>query len=420
MAPLASRDDTPRADARNTRFYFRKIDDVLLVLDLVSAKFTLLNRTAGAVWLCLLDEDWKRTDLIGFLQRSFSGPVAPSDADLRTLLGTWEKLGWLSETGAGTVQIPSGTNISLPPPFKRITAATFQAAVSGAVPEWTRKMDFLGRAVTVRFYCDPGMAQSDVVIRAQAFLRGVPPANFDDEPSIDCFVTRGGIFLRHGDLYIEAEDVSDGLSRLVLWCFYKAYGRDGFLGTMHAAALGCDAGAIILPGVSGMGKSTLTAYLAHNGWRYGGDDIIGLSRSVSPAGGVDVLPFCSSVSVKEGSLQVLAPFYPELEELPLVHYETKVARFPNVPIANQMIADSGTRLVRAIVFPAYAETAHTSLTPLSTEEALLSLVGVGFRAGETADPARFDSMFSFLETTPKYRLDFSSLNEAQQELETLL
>ena len=70
------------------------------------------------------------------------------------------------------------------------------------------------------------------------------------------------MFLRLGSACVVATDVSDALNRLVLWCFYLAYGTEDFLGTFHAAAVGKEGGAILMPGGSGVGKSALTAYLA--------------------------------------------------------------------------------------------------------------------------------------------------------------
>lgn len=426
MRDRAARGTLQGHDARpaRDRFYWRQIDGVLVVIDLSTLEFTILNRTAGAIWLCLLDDSRCVADLVRFVSDRFAGAGESSAADVGAVLRTWADLGWLETTAAGKVGIASRTRVPPAPPYRKISRAGLETAAAGTVPEWTRAMDFIGRTVTVRFHCDPDLRQSDISLRAGAFLDGLPGAadradRAGEGDCIHCFVTKTGIFLRWGESCAAAADVSDGLSRLVLWCFYRAYGRDDFLGTFHAAALGRGGGAVLMPGPSGAGKSTLTAYLARNGWRYGGDDIVGLSKPRGQAAGFHVLPFCSAISVKAGSLDVLSPFYPGLKTLPVIRYDTKCARFPGVPVADQMTADPAGRRIGAIVFPAYCGSAKTGLVPLSTPQALLSLVGVGVRTGEEMTPEVLDGLFRFLEETPKYRLGFSSLEEARRCLEGL-
>ena len=227
------------------------------------------------------------------------------------------------------------------------------------------------------------------------------------------------MFLRLGSACVVATDVSDALNRLVLWCFYLAYGTEDFLGTFHAAAIGKPGGVILMPGFSGVGKSTLTAYLAARGWLYGGDDIIGLSR---PAGGdrrYVVLPFCSSISVKEGAVAILKDGYPGLADLPEVSYDTKRARFPAVPHCRHMGPNLGPRRISAIVFPRFDANARTCLTPLSTRETLLALAGIGYRTGERMDETLLAGMFDFLDGTPAYRLAFADISQAEAVLEQL-
>jgi len=404
----------------NDRFYWRGLGDALIVVDLSVFEFTILNKTAGAVWLCLLDQDWQVSDLVDFISDSYSGTSSFTKSDLNALLETWSALGWLQIDKTGALQIVSKTTKTPPPPFQQISGSALAFETPATVLEWSTSVDFIGAAVGIKFHSDPDLANSDMSIRAWAFLNGLPQSEQCAGDFIECFISAAGIFLRQGDVCLKAADVSDGLSRLVLWCFYSAYGRDNFLGTFHAAALGSDNGAVLMPGVSGVGKSTLTAYLARNGWLYGGDDIIGLSKPTGPEREHLILPFCSAISVKNGSLDILAPYYHGLESLPLVHYDTKVARFPGVPATDQMTADPKQRRIRAIVFPAFEQSGADELTSLSVEEALLALVGVGFRTGEIMDKSLLETLFKFLEDTPKYRLSFTSLEDARDLLEGLL
>ena len=329
------------------RFYWRRVEQVLVVLDLISLEFTILNRTAGATWLALLDESWDLDELAGFIAEIFQVGAAEVELDLAGLVQQWIVLGWVETDTNGQVGIWTQTSELPSSPYTEISVPRLETVSKEAAEEWSRSMDFLGEPVSVIFYCDPDLKGSDISNRAQAFLSGVSETSEEvpDANRIHCYVTSKGIFLRRGASCVEAKDLSDGLSRLVLWCFYQGYGRSNLIGTFHAAALGRSEGAVLMPGLSGAGKSTLTAYLARNGWQYGGDDIVGLSKATGSTQDHLVLPFCSAVSVKEGALDLLADLYPGLRDLPVISYDLKQARFSCVPSEHHMPAEESYRKI---------------------------------------------------------------------------
>jgi hypothetical protein len=175
-----------------------------------------------------------------------------------------------------------------------------------------------------------------------------------------------------------------------------------------------------MPGLSGVGKSTLTAFLCAHGWRYGGDDIVGLARPGGENRYPLVLPFCSAISVKDGALPVLEPYYPGLGDLPIITYDTKYARFPAVPGNWQMGPDVEPRRIRAIVFPSYEAGAPLGIMQIDFRETLLELVGIGYRTGERMDARLLDDVFDFLEHTPCYKLTYGDLGDADRALRGLL
>ncbi len=389
------------------------------MVDLDRFNFTLLNGSAAILWLALLDRERSHTDLTADLAEVFGQQATSLRADVDRMLSQWRELGWLRSADAERVVIPAWTDAPSLPPYTGVARAQLEAAVAGTVVEWARDMDFLGTPVSVRFLSEASSVGSDASIRAASFLGGLPPSDTASDQPVFCHVAETGIYLRLGDSCVKAADVSDALSRLVLWCFYLAYGTENFLGTFHAAAVGRESGAILMPGVSGVGKSTLTAYLAAHGWLYGGDDIIGLAEPADGDGRKLVLPFCSSISVKDGAVSLLGTFYPGLGDCDVVAYDTKHARFPSVPRHWQMGADPAFRRIGAIVFPQYAPGVETRLTPLGLRETLLALVGIGYRAGERMDARLLEGLFDFLETTPKYRLAFCDLAAAEVALRQL-
>lgn len=406
-------------DLSFARFYWREIDGALLVVDIHALAFTLLNGSAAALWLSLLDARHDCGTLAAQFAAIFGQDPSVVTADFEPILSDWVDQGWCTVSEDGRYSISSRTSVPPAPPYATMSRAAFDATVAGTLPEWALDMDFLGTSVSLRIHARPGLAGSDLSVRLATFLRGVAPAAVPSDTPIHCHITAQRVYLRLGDTCVQAADVSDAISRLVLWCFHLGYGTADFLGTFHAAAVGRAGGTILMPGRSGVGKSTLTAYLAANDWAYGGDDIIGLGRD-EPGQGHVVLPFCSAISVKRGAEHLLRRFYPNLLDLPEIRYDLKTARFPVVPPARQMGVAATPRRIKAIVFPHYSEGCDTRLVQIGTRDALLALVGIGYRAGERMDAALLDGLFDCLDTTPKYRLAFSDLAEADAMLGELV
>ena len=75
---------------------------------------------------------------------------------------------------------------------------------------------------------------------------------------------------------------------------------------LHAGALERNGQALLLPAVPGSGKSTLSAALAHHGWRFLSDEF-GLIR---PATG-DIEPLPRAVPLKNRSIAVIREYLPE-------------------------------------------------------------------------------------------------------------
>jgi len=72
---------------------------------------------------------------------------------------------------------------------------------------------------------------------------------------------------------------------------------------LHAAVVASDAGAIIMPGVPGAGKSTLCAALGLSGWRILSDE-----HALIRPGSRQVVPLCRPVSLKNESIDVIRRF----------------------------------------------------------------------------------------------------------------
>jgi hypothetical protein len=86
-----------------------------------------------------------------------------------------------------------------------------------------------------------------------------------------------------------------------------------WLMTVHASAISDGRKTILFSAAPGSGKSTIAALLQTKGYNIISDDFVPIERSTFKA-----FPFPIAMSVKEGSLDLLKPHYPELENNPLI------------------------------------------------------------------------------------------------------
>jgi hypothetical protein len=88
---------------------------------------------------------------------------------------------------------------------------------------------------------------------------------------------------------------------------------DDWLMTVHASAISNGNKTILFSASPGSGKSTIAALLQTKGFHIISDDFVPIEQSSFKA-----YPFPIALSVKEGSLDLLKPLYPELESNPLI------------------------------------------------------------------------------------------------------
>jgi hypothetical protein len=152
--------------------------------------------------------------------------------------------------------------------------------------------------------------------------------------------------------------------------------------------------------------------LASRDWLYYGDDVVGL--------GADgfVLPLPTAVSLKEGSWPLFHATHPQLEQLPVIRYGSKTARF--LPISVESFGQPSQRRLAAWVFPEFRADAVTRFEAIDTEYALQALITGGLALADPVDAQGVHALLTLLTNLPKYRLVYASLAEAQTCLQSLL
>jgi hypothetical protein len=290
----------------------------------------------------------------------------------------------------------------------------------GRVLLWQRRLAIYDSAVLISVWGMAEQASSDDIARLRGFLTGIPDADHvKDVEDISLIFGRNGVAVKTlqstfvFQSYVEA---SATLNSLLIRAAKR--GPHTFT-TLHAAAVSKEHGTILMPAVSGSGKTTLTACLVQRGWRYGGDDIIGVGRSGN-AGLLKLQPFPTAMGIKDGSVSVLEADYPHIHRIPPINYGQKTARFLPVD-SNLWTPNIGSwRNIRALVFPQYRAEAQCDLQEATQEEALRAILESGIGTYAKAENGQFELLFELIRVTPSYRLCYSELAAANRCLLSLL
>lgn len=168
----------------------------------------------------------------------------------------------------------------------------------------------------------------------------------------------------------------------------------------HAAAVGNDQGALMMPGNWGHGKSTLSVAMAGRGWAYLSDDLVPLDRSSAA-----LLPFPAMPAVRRKQHSPIAR--DRLCEVP-----KDIVALPSDSLAHDR------RPISSLVFPSYAGNGCTELTacpPASTVvELLRNCLNFSVHGG-----AAVSYLCRLLAPLQAYRLSYSDAEAACDLLENL-
>lgn len=134
---------------------------------------------------------------------------------------------------------------------------------------------------------------------------------------------------------------------------------------VHAGVVTWNGEAIVMPATSGSGKTTLVAGLVRAGFGYLSDEI----AAIDPTTG-RVAPFPLSLSVKPGSMDLLADVLPDLADDVRRFLE---GRCPVRPDDIRPDAVGTVSHIRHVISPRYEPTASTTLEPCSRGRGLVEL-----------------------------------------------
>lgn len=180
---------------------------------------------------------------------------------------------------------------------------------------------------------------------------------------------------------------------------------------VHASVASVDGRAVIFPGRSGAGKTTLVAALALAGWEYLSDEV----AVVEPESGL-VHPYPRPLALEEDSWRLV----PEA----LTRWPSAVPQLVTdlrllLPTSLGTGAPPGPARPLALVFPEVVGGTATQLLPLSRAEALERLIPLCFNL-RALGPTGFDGLASLVRSVSCHRLVLDGVTTLRQVVEPLV
>ena len=173
-----------------------------------------------------------------------------------------------------------------------------------------------------------------------------------------------------------------------------------WMGVFHASAVSNQKKAVLFLGDSGNGKSTSLALLQKHGFQCMADDFVPIAATNKK-----VYHFPAAISVKNSSLQTLAPLYPILNEAKEYHLKRLNKRVRYLP---PNYTDTQTHLAcKDLVFIKYQKDAALSFSKISKQKAFEQLVPDSWLSSKKENATSFLEWFASLNC---YQITYSQTN----------
>ena len=388
----------PRSDV-----YFFPFSEGAALFRQPTRQLTILNQNAAVIW-CLLNEVGTLDDAAFALQEKF--PISKDKAmgDVEEAVKFFHDNDLLNESSdeMKLEEIPEDIILpSLSQEIKDVTVAPLAYKKVFRVPG--RILEICCQDKEIGVMLDEAMAHLAIdhgpVVEARLL---VVPAEKETN-CWDIFSNTTSVFTD-----VSTESVLPHLLQLVFDLSCKALSQY-FL--FHAAVISKVSKAVLFPANVGSGKTTLAAMLAKQGFQFFSDEL-----AVIDVETMQVRPFTMPMSIKPGSLTVLAQEYPELETL-ANHFrpDGKVVRYLQPPTESLPETDS-TATVSALVFPHYNEGDGNYFMSLSKEETLQRLVQT-CSSDRSLRPQDIKAMLAMVEQSECMALYYEDTHEAIRLLE---
>lgn len=359
---------------------FHPIEGGAVVHDTVHAKLFALNVPAALAWLGLRH---------GLDDKAIAGDLSAHLAIDENLAADWvrQAMSSFDEIAAPGAE---ATNVAFAP------LALVPADAPGT------DYDFLGHIVRID-------APPDIVVLLDSLLGSLRRARRAGQSPAMAVSIRP---LEQGDFHIISSAVPEATLRrdelaahVEAMMLTQLVPHVPHLLAFHAALSSFGGRTVLLPGPSGVGKTTLSTVLATRGWRYTSDEMAMLSREGRWGG----LPF--PPCIKSTNYDRIGQILPGLAAVPEHERFGRRVKFAPVP-SNRIDA-----AVATVVFPSYDASAATQLLPLESFEGLGLLLRHCIFAPPGLGDGGMDCLVGWHQHVRYFALRFADPVEAAQLLE---
>lgn len=186
--------------------------------------------------------------------------------------------------------------------------------------------------------------------------------------------------------------------------------RDGI--TLHAGALAWRDKGILIPGAIGAGKTTLTAWLVHQGLDYLTDEMVWVAT------GTDQLDaFTRPLNVKPAGRAILQTFFDfEAQASHVLRGELVDLILPTALNPTNVLSTPSLGL---ILFPAYQPNVAPQIEYLSSAQTGLALASGILNVGNLSDRG-FAQIAHLARVAPAFRVRYSHFDQIEKQLQTLI
>lgn len=379
-----------------------ELDDDVVVFAGHTGDLFLLNPTAGLIWRGLSDglSPGEIADALASIADRRRDDVM---RDCEALIAEWRHSGLLENGAPVTPEAPTGREslVWWGDLKAKVGALNFRPILEKNY----RIVDFSFRLRTADAPADRSVHQ---------FLEHLQiPDGEGIRATLDLVAADGQWRLHHnGRLIDECSDLKGLMPMVHGNLMLAAYWGSECLVALHAAAVTADDQCVLLAGVPGSGKSTLTAALLASGFGYWADDTVLLTPAP-----VRVRSVPMRVGLKEGSWPVVSELWPELKDLE-VHCRSDGKRIRYL-LPESVAWPDGSRAARVastLVFPCYQAGATTLLRPIRRAEALLKLAEAGYDVPSVISREVVATLVEWIAGLDCYELHYSDLDEAVQRI----
>ena len=180
---------------------------------------------------------------------------------------------------------------------------------------------------------------------------------------------------------------------------------------VHSAVLAKNNKAILFPAPPGSGKSTLTSFLAFNGWQLLSDEMSLILPDTSY-----VTPFVRPICLKNASIALAKSWFPEANFSSVAPDTHKGDVIHLSPPADSWLKKDKSLEIIGVVFPNYNKDKELDIYQLNKTQAFTQLAENSFNYGVIGDVG-FNTLTQIIDKVDSFEIHYNDLKEVKLFLE---